>query len=171
MPERVVRREGILVVEHVAVCERVVVNNGISIHDCLAVYEAVVVDKRVRMGDVGVVIENQCSTPPVESPMMPAPSKSTEEADRESECESETRSCQIESGIGIPAGPDRHDRPVNQPGIILRYINDVGFGWFNDDRLSLAFTVCCGVLFKFPACCAWRRIACTASMTCWGWFT
>jgi hypothetical protein len=34
---------------------------------------------------------------------------------------------------------------------------------------SVLVTTCCGVLRNWPAVCAFSRIACTESITSWGW--
>jgi len=51
------------------------------------VIEVVAVDDRAAVGDVGVVVVSRAVTVPIIIPMVPAPPKSTEEADSKSTSE------------------------------------------------------------------------------------
>lgn len=82
------------------------VHNGVSIDDGVAVDECIAVDEGPAVRNIRVVIEQHRPVTPVESPMVPSPSEATEEANVKSDAESETWSRHIESGIGIPTGPD-----------------------------------------------------------------
>ena len=69
--------------------------------------------------------------------MIPAPSKTSEEADSEAHSEREVRAAIPNSGIRVPSRP-RHDGiSVSHPRIIRGDVNDLGVSGLNDDRRAL----------------------------------
>src|ERR1700723_2088510 len=74
---------------------------------------------------------------PVKSPMAPAPSKATEEANSKTNSEREVRASIPNSGIRIPARPGHNWTAVHQPRIIGGDINDIGLRRLNDYRRAL----------------------------------
>src|SRR6266436_8154258 len=91
-------------VERVAMVEVAVIE--------VVVAEIVAINDRPAVGDVGVVVVNHPMAMPVASPVMPAPSKSSEEADSKSKPEGSGRAVKKDTRHGIPA-------------------------WICDDRLSI----------------------------------
>ena len=57
-----------------------------------AIHDRVAIDKGSAVRNVGIVIEHHRPVTPVKSPVVPAPSKTSEEAHIEPEPKSETRS-------------------------------------------------------------------------------
>ncbi len=68
---------------------------------------------------------------------MPAPPKSSEEADPEADSKSNPRSGQEDPRHGIPAWICDDRLAIHEPGIIGRHIDHLRTGRFNDDRLAL----------------------------------
>ena len=100
--------------------------------------DVVAIDDRSAVGDVGVVVVNHPMAMPVASPRMPAPTIPSEETDSESDSKSDTRSGKEDSRHGVPAGICDDRLTVHEPGIISRYIDDLGVCWFDDDGAALA---------------------------------
>src|SRR5467141_540572 len=103
----------------------------------VAAVEVVAIDDRSAMGDVGVVVVNHPMAMPVASPVMPAPPKSTEEADSEPDSKSNPCSGQEDPRYGIPAWICDDWLAIHEPGIIGRYIDDLRVGRFDDDGAAL----------------------------------
>ncbi len=86
----------------------------------VAVVEVVAIDDRSAVRDVGVVVVDRCSAVPVVSPVMPAPSISSEKAEPEADSKSNPRSGQEYPRHRIPTRI-RDDRlTVHEPGVIGR---------------------------------------------------
>src|ERR1700676_1417766 len=117
-------------VERVAVVEIAVVK--------IAVVEVVAIDDRSAVGDVGIVVVNRCAAMPVVSPVMPAPSKSSEEADTESDSKSNPRSRQEDSRHGIPAWICDYGLAIHEPGIVGRHVDHLRIGGVDDDCVVLS---------------------------------
>src|SRR6202011_554417 len=99
------------VVAGVAVIEVVVIEvilMGVAVVK-IVVTEIVAVDDRPSVGDEGIVVVHRPAAVPVVSPVVPAPSISSEKTDPESDSKSNSRSCQENPGHRIPAGIG-HDR-------------------------------------------------------------
>src|SRR5882757_7073453 len=117
-------------VERVAMVEVAVIE--------VVVAEIVAINDRPAVGDVGVVVVNHPMAMPVASPVLPAPTMSSEETDAEPNSKSNPRSGEEDSGHGIPTRI-RDDRlAIHEPGIIGRYIDDLRIGRFDDDGVSLS---------------------------------
>src|SRR6266481_2590069 len=104
----------------------------------VAVVEVVAIDDRSAMGDVGVVVVNHPMAMPVASPVMPAPPKSTEEADSEPDSKSNPCSGQEDPRYGIPAWICDDRFAIHEPGIIGGHIDHFRIGRFNDDGVPLS---------------------------------
>src|SRR5882762_88222 len=96
-------------VERVAMVEVAVVE--------VVVTEIVAINDRPAVGDVGVVVVNHPMAMPVASPVMPAPTISSEEADSKSNPEGNCGAGKKDSGHGIPSWICNDRRTVHQPGI------------------------------------------------------
>ena len=103
----------------------------------VVVAEIIAIDDRPAVGDVGVVVIDHGPAVPVISPVMPAPSKSSEEADSESKPEGDCRAGKKDSGHRIPTriGDDR--RSIHEPRIVGRHVDHLRVGWFDDDGAAL----------------------------------
>src|SRR5260370_25674414 len=116
-------------VERVAMVEVAVIE--------IVVVEVVAIDDRSAVGDVGAVVVNHPMAMPVASPVMPAPTISSEVADSEPNSKSTPRSGGEDSRHGVPARL-RHDRlAIYEPRIIGRDIDNLRIGWFDDDLVPL----------------------------------
>ncbi len=104
----------------------------------VAAVEVVAIDDRSTVRDVGVVVVDHPMAMPVASPVMPAPPKSSEEADPEADSKSNPRSGQEDPRHGIPAwiGDDR--LAIHEPRIIGRYVDDLRIGRFDNDCVALS---------------------------------
>jgi len=130
-----VKRRVSISVERVAVAEIPMVEVAVV---KVTVIEIVAIDDRSAVRDVGVVVVNHRMAMPVASPMVPAPAKSSEEADSEADSKSNPRSSQEDPRHGIPAriGDDR--LAVHKPGIIGRHVDHLRIGWLDDDSVALS---------------------------------
>ena len=72
-----------------------------------AVMEVVALDECSAVRDVGVVIIDHRVAMPVESPVVPSPAVTAKEAELEAQAKANSRSCEVQSRIRIPAGPHR----------------------------------------------------------------
>src|SRR5712672_3100027 len=84
-----------------------------------------------------VVVEGCPAAMPVISPMAPAPAKSAEISESESNTERQSDAAPKNSRRLIPSGIDRYRPPVNQPRIIGRHVDHLRIGRFNNDCVSL----------------------------------
>ena len=117
-------------VERVAMVEVAVIE--------VVVAEIVAINDRPAVGDVGVVVVNHPMAMPVASPVMPAPTISSEETDAEADSKSDPRSGQEDSRHGIPAWIRDDGLTVHEPGIIGRHVDNIRIGRFNDDCVALS---------------------------------
>jgi len=103
----------------------------------IGVVEAVAIDDRSAVRNVDVVVVDHSMAVPVASPVMPAPAKSSEEADSKSKPEGNCRAVKKDPRYWVPTrvGDDR--RPVHEPGIIGRNIDDLRIGRFDDGGVPL----------------------------------
>src|SRR6266849_3080169 len=104
----------------------------------VAVVEVVAIDDRSAVRDVGVVVVDRCSAVPVVSPVMPAPSISSEKAEPEADSKSNPRSGQEYPRHRIPTRI-RDDRlTVHEPGVIGRHVDHFRVSRFDDDCVALS---------------------------------
>ena len=104
----------------------------------IASIEVIAINDGSAMRDISVVVVNCSSAMPVVSPVMPAPSKSSEEADAEPDSKSNPRTAKKDSRHGIPAWIRDDRRSVHEPRIVGRHVNYLGVGWFDGDRATLS---------------------------------
>src|SRR5271157_1116216 len=88
---------------------------------------------RSAPGVVPAVVIHWVSVMPIESPMTPAPSKTSEPTDSEAEAEIEVRSAKPNSGIRVPPRPRHYGPSVNQPRVVRGDVNLIGAGRLNAD--------------------------------------
>ncbi|MDQ1409745.1 MAG: hypothetical protein QOJ41_1480, partial [Acidobacteriaceae bacterium] len=69
---------------------------------------------------------------------MPAPAKSSKEADPEPDPESNPHSGQKDAWLGIPAGICDDWLAVHEPWVIFGHVNNFGVGRLNDDGVALS---------------------------------
>src|ERR1017187_5418500 len=93
--------------------------------------------KRSAPGVVPAMVVHCVSATPIESPMTPAPSITSEEADSEAASELHVRAAKPDSGIRVPSRPRHDGTSVNQPRIIRRDVNQVGISGLNINRRTL----------------------------------
>src|ERR1017187_2621400 len=87
--------------------------------------------KRSAPGVVPAMVVHCVSATPIESPMAPAPSKTSEPTDSEAHSKIEVRPAKPDSGIRVPSRP-RHDGiSVNRPRVIGRDVHYIGVGRLN----------------------------------------
>jgi hypothetical protein len=104
----------------------------------VAVVEIVAIDDRSAVRDVGVVVVDHAMTMPVASPVMPAPSESSEEADSEADSKSNPCSGKEDPRHGIPAWVCDDRLAIDEPGIIGRHIDHLRIGRLYDDCVALS---------------------------------
>ena len=96
-----------------------------------------IVTEVVAVGDPFVMIE-ECSTAmPVVVPVMPAPPKSSEEADTKSNAKGKARATPKNPRHGIPARVRNDRRTIHEPGVVGGNVNDLRVGRFDDDCVAL----------------------------------
>src|ERR1700748_2082996 len=115
-----------------------------AIHTATCMANAVAIHKCSAMGDVPCVVIYHRPVMPIESPVAPSPSIAREETQSESNAGGNSCSSEIEARIGIPAGPPSGWRPIYQPRIVLREVDNSGVYRFDRDRLPL----CCDRLLR-----------------------
>ena len=93
--------------------------------------------KRIAVGVIPAAVKSCIMVVPIGSPVVPAPSKTSEEADSEPDSEREVRAVIPDSGIRVPSRPGHDGTSVNHPRIIRGDVNDLGIGRLNDDRRPL----------------------------------
>src|SRR5580658_6237817 len=97
------------------------------------------VDDAPAMRDVRVVVVDAPAAAPIVSPTIPSPAKPSEESNTETQSPIDSRTIPKKSRIRIPAGENSQRIPIDEPGIVLRYVHHVGRRRLNDDGLI----VCC----------------------------
>src|SRR6267378_2557648 len=100
--------------------------------------DVVAIDDRSAMGDVGVVVVDHAMAMPIASPVMPAPTISSEETDAEPDSKSDPRSSKEDSRNRVPAWICDDRLIVYEPRIIGRHIDHFRVGRFNDDGVPLS---------------------------------
>ena len=103
----------------------------------VAAVEVMAIDDRSAVRDIRVVVVDYPSAVPVVSPVMPAPPKSSEEADAKSKAERDCGAGKKDSGNRNPAGVGNNRCSVHEPRIIGRYVDHIRVGRFDDDRVAL----------------------------------
>src|SRR5271165_1017870 len=89
--------------------------------------------KRAAPGVVVVVVIVYVSVVPIASPMIPAPSPTSEPTDSKADSEPEGGAVIPDSGIRVPTRP-RHDGiSINHPRIVRGDVNHLGVSRLNDD--------------------------------------
>ena len=94
--------------------------------------EGAPVIKRVAPGVVPAAAKSRVMVVPIESPVIPAPSKTSEEADSEAGAKREVRAAIPDSRILVPSRPRPDWTSVGHPRIIGGDVNDLGVGRLND---------------------------------------
>ena len=117
-------------VERVAVVEVAVIE--------IVVVEVVAINDGSAVRDVGVVIVDYPVAMPVASPVMPAPTISSEEADSKSNPEGNYGTGKKDSGHRIPAWISNDRLAVHEPRIIGRHVHDFRVGRFDDNCVALS---------------------------------
>src|SRR3954463_4820897 len=84
-----------------------------------------------------MMVEKDIVVMPIRSPVVPAPAKSTKEADSEAEAPSDAWPGKVEPRVPVPVRPDADRRSINQPGIVLRNINHFWIGRLDHNGLIL----------------------------------
>src|ERR1700688_411414 len=74
-----------------------------------------------------VVVEHN-TVMPVPSPVPPAPAKPPEEANPKTKTECKSRPVKVYPWIPVPAWPGRERLSIDQPGIVLRHVNNLRIG-------------------------------------------
>ena len=110
---------------------------GCSAAPAPAAVEAVPVIKRVAPGVVPATAIGCEPASPVESPVIPAPSKASEKADSKPHSERQVRAAIPNSGIRVPSRPCHDGIPISHPRIICGDVNDLRVGGLNDDCRAL----------------------------------
>src|SRR3954471_9245516 len=100
--------------------------------------KAIAINDGSTVGDERVVVVNDsAAAAPIKCPIVPTPTKPGKNPNAESQTECDSWPVGVESRIRIPTGKNSQRRSVNNPGIVLRYINHVGGCRLNSDTLSL----------------------------------
>ena len=103
----------------------------------IVVVEVVAIDDGCAVGDVGVVVVDYPVALPIASPVMPAPSKSPEEADSKSNPERDCRPSKKDPRYGIPAWICNDRVAVHEPRIVRGNVNHFRIRGFDDDCVPL----------------------------------
>src|SRR5271155_4117598 len=98
----------------------------------------VAVVKCIAARVVAVVVINYGPAAPTYAPVAPAPAVAAVKADAEADSTPiKRRAAPPDSGIRVPTGPGDDGVSVNQPGVIRRYVHNVGCSRLNDDVRAL----------------------------------
>src|ERR1700687_1812654 len=87
---------------------------------------------------VAVVVKHD-PVVPIVSPVSPSPAKPSKETDSKAQAPGEAWPREGQSGITVPAGPNSNRCSIDDPRIILRYINDLRIRGLDHNSLSLLF--------------------------------
>lgn len=104
----------------------------------VAAVEVVTIDDRSAVGDVGVVVVDHPVAMPIAAPVMPAPAKSSKEADSKSDTEGDCWAVKKDSWHGIPAWICNYRLSIYEPRIVGRHVDHVRVGRFDDDSAALS---------------------------------
>jgi hypothetical protein len=99
--------------------------------------EVVAIDENSAMRDVRIVVEHDVMVMPVLSPVVPAPTKPSKEADAKTQAKCNSRPANVEPWVRIPSWPDSDGRSIYEPWVILRNVNNFRLGGFNYNGLPL----------------------------------
>src|SRR2546426_2065596 len=95
------------------------------------------IDERPAVRDERVVVVHDGVATPVESPVAPSPAEPCEEPDAEAGAEHDSRPGNEQPRIPVPSRPGDERRAIHHPGIVLRHVDDLRVGRFDDDLRSL----------------------------------
>ena len=104
----------------------------------VAAVEVAAIDDRSAVRDIRVVVVDHRMAMPVASPVIPAPPKSSEEADAKSKTERDCGAGKKDSGNWNPTGVGNNRCTVDEPRIIGRHVDHIRVGRFDDDRVALS---------------------------------
>jgi hypothetical protein len=99
--------------------------------------ESVVIGEDSAVGYVSVVVINDIVVMPVRSPVVPSPTESAKIANSKAQPKRNSRAAKVQSGIRIPTWPNPDRLSIRKPGIILRHVNNLRVGGFDDNGLPL----------------------------------
>ena len=103
----------------------------------VVVAEIIAIDDRPAVGDVGVVVVNNSVVVPIVSPVVPTPAITAEEPNSKTKTKRDSRASKVQSWIRIPAGPDADGRTIDEPGIILRHVDNLRVRGLDHNGLPL----------------------------------
>src|SRR6267154_3489578 len=117
-----------------------------------SISKVVAIDDGPAIRNVGVVVvDNPTFVVPIVSPMVPAPAEAAKVADSKAQPKTYPWTIQEKSRIRIPTGEDRQRRAVDQPGIVLRHVNQVCLGRLNHDGFPLVTYLFLGRSIQVPS--------------------
>src|SRR6201982_4171175 len=99
--------------------------------------EVITINENSAVGHVAVVVEKDAVMVPIGSPMVPTPTKTTKKANAEAEAKSNSGTRKVQTGIPVPAWPDRNRRAIDKPRIVLRHVDHLRVGRFDHDGRSV----------------------------------
>src|SRR6266849_10621677 len=94
--------------------------------------EGVVIGEDSAVGYVSVVVVNDIVVMPVRSPLVPATAQPAKIADSKAQPKPNSRALKEQSRIPIPTWPNPDGLSIRKPGIILRHVNNLRVGGFDD---------------------------------------
>src|ERR1700693_1127636 len=89
---------------------------------------------------------------PVESPMSPSPSETTEPADAEAKSKGQVRATKPYARIVVPIGPGRYRISVNGPGVVGRNIDHLRLSRLNHNIIVLILYNLLRCRFQIAGC-------------------
>jgi hypothetical protein len=95
------------------------------------------VNERSAVGDKDGVAEDHASTEPVATPKRPSPTPTAEKPNAVPHAEVNPRVSDKDSRDRGPRGIRSDRRPIDEPWVVCRHIDDIGIGWLHDDALAL----------------------------------
>jgi hypothetical protein len=103
----------------------------------ISVTEVVTIDESRAVGNPPVMVERQVVSVPIGSPVVPAPAIAGEDTNSNPQAERNPWPIQVEARLPVPVRIQREGRPVYDPRIVFRHVNDFRVRRFNPDRLSI----------------------------------
>src|SRR6266851_1675842 len=104
---------------------------------CTRVIEVIAIDEYSAVGFVVAVVETNVMVMPVLAPVVPAPAKSTKEADSKAQAEHNSWTAKVKPRIRIPSRPDPDRLSIHKPWVIFRHVNNLRIGRFDHNGFSL----------------------------------
>src|SRR6266849_1533119 len=98
-----------------------------------------VIDESRTVGNISVVVVDDVVVVPVGIPVVPSPAKAGVETHPKAQPKRNPRTDGVEPAIGDPARIDYQRRPIDNPGIVYRHVNDLWICRLNDDCLPLSY--------------------------------